>query len=131
MPSPGCYNLWVNKLLCCINFEKLIEVNKLDIILDCKIHKRLIHDITVILRSCAVQAWKKVCSFTAQYPVVRIAQSALHFISLTDLFNQTPSQLLWEASSYAAINARRLLVHIPTSVYSHVIIYTAELIGAM
>ena len=27
-------------------------------------------------------------------------QSALHFTSLTDLFTQTPSQLLWEASSH-------------------------------
>ena len=35
----------------------------------------------------------------AQYPILRIAQSALHFSSPTDLFNQTPSQLLWEASS--------------------------------
>ena len=32
--------------------------------------------------------------------ILRIAQSTLHFISLTDLFNQTPSQLLWEASSH-------------------------------
>ena len=42
----------------------------------------------------------KVCSYIAQYPVLRIAQSALYFTSLTDLFNQTPSQLLWEASSH-------------------------------
>ena len=34
------------------------------------------------------------------YPVLRTIQSALHFTSLTDLFNQTPSRLLWEASSH-------------------------------
>ena len=39
-------------------------------------------------------------SYIAQYPVLRTAQSALHFISLTDLFTQTPSRLLWEASSH-------------------------------
>ena len=31
--------------------------------------------------------------------------------SLATLFNRTSSQLLWEASSYAAINAQRLSVH--------------------
>ena len=35
-----------------------------------------------------------------QYPVLRTVQSALHFTSPTDLFTQTPSQLLWEASSH-------------------------------
>ena len=29
---------------------------------------------------------KKVSSYIAQYPILRIAQSALHFTSLTDLF---------------------------------------------
>ena len=43
---------------------------------------------------------KKVSSYIAQYPILRIAQSALHITSLADLFNQTPSQLLWEASSH-------------------------------
>ena len=38
-------------------------------------------------------------SYIAQYPVLRTAQSALHFTSLTYLFTQTPSRLLWEASS--------------------------------
>ena len=42
----------------------------------------------------------KVSSYIAQYPILRIAQSALHITSLADLFNQTPSQLLWEASSH-------------------------------
>ena len=35
----------------------------------------------------------------------------LTLYSLADLFNRTPSQLLWEASSHAAINAQRLFVH--------------------
>ena len=38
----------------------------------------------------------------AQYPVLRIAQSALHFTSLADLFNRTLSQILCETST--AIN---------------------------
>ena len=42
----------------------------------------------------------KVSSYIEQYPILRIAQSALHFTSLRDLFNQTPSQFLWEASSH-------------------------------
>ena len=36
----------------------------------------------------------------SSYIILRIAQSTLRFTSLTDLFNQTPSQLLWEASSH-------------------------------
>ena len=42
----------------------------------------------------------KASSYIAQYPVLRTVQSALHFTSLTDLFTQTPSQLLREASSH-------------------------------
>ena len=41
----------------------------------------------------------------AQYPVFRTAQSAIHFTSLADLFNQTPSRLLWDASTHATTNA--------------------------
>ena len=44
--------------------------------------------------------------YTAQYPFLVTVQSALHFISLADLFNQIPSQLLWEE----AINAQRLRI---------------------
>jgi len=44
--------------------------------------------------------------------------------SLADLFNQTASQLLWEASIHATINARRLQTS--TYVYSQVLIHTAE-----
>ena len=42
----------------------------------------------------------KVSSYTAQYLILGIAQSALHFTSLAHLFNQTSSQLLWEASNH-------------------------------
>ena len=42
----------------------------------------------------------KASSYIAQYPVLGTVQSTLHFTSLTDLFTQTPSQLLWEASSH-------------------------------
>ena len=42
----------------------------------------------------------KASSYIAQYPVLRTIQSALHFTSLTDLLTQTPSRLLWEASSH-------------------------------
>ena len=42
----------------------------------------------------------KASSYIAQYPVLRTAQSALHFTALTDLFTQTPSRLLWEASNH-------------------------------
>ena len=42
----------------------------------------------------------KASSDIAQYPVLRTTQHALHFTSLTDLFTQTPSRLLWEASSH-------------------------------
>ena len=40
---------------------------------------------------------KKVSSYIAQYPVLRPVQSALQFTSLAELFNQPPSQLLWDA----------------------------------
>ena len=39
-------------------------------------------------------------TYIAQYPVLRTVQSGLHFTSLTDLFIQTPSRLLWKASSH-------------------------------
>ena len=43
---------------------------------------------------------EKVSSYIAQYPVLTTIQSAVHFTSLTDLFTQTPSWLLWEAFSH-------------------------------
>ena len=42
----------------------------------------------------------KASSYIAQYPVLRAIQRALHFTFLTDMFTQTPSRLLWEASSH-------------------------------
>ena len=60
-----------------------------------------------------------------QYPILRIAQSTLHF---TSLFIQTPSQLLWEASSHTL-----QLMHegcsytYPPFVFSQVLIYMSEL----
>ena len=42
----------------------------------------------------------KASSYIAQYPVLRTVQGTLHFTSLTDLFTQTPSRLLWEASNH-------------------------------
>ena len=60
------------------------------------------------------------------------AQSALHITSLADLFNQTPSQLLWEASSHMLQLMREGCSYIyPPLVYSQVLIYTAEWTGAM
>ena len=42
----------------------------------------------------------KVSSYIAQFPVLRTAQNTFTLTSLADLLNQTPSQLLWEASSH-------------------------------
>ena len=64
--------------------------------------------VRVCVRSC-VRACVRVCMcvkrqkasfYIAQYPVLRTVLCALHFTSLTDLFTQTPSRLLWEASSH-------------------------------
>ena len=69
----------------------------------------------------------KVSSYIAQYPILRIAQSALHFISLAVLFNQTPYQLLWEACSHMLQLMRESCSHTHQSlVYCQVFIYTAE-----
>ena len=58
--------------------------------------------------------WRKnqvkiqVCSYIVQYPTLRIVQSALHYIPWqTCSINWTSSQLLWEVSNHAAINAWR------------------------
>ena len=70
---------------------------------------------------------KIVSSYIAQYPILRIAQSALYVTSLAYLFNQgTILTSLGSIQPYAAINAQRLLVHTSTTVYSQVLIYTAE-----
>ena len=71
---------------------------------------------------------KKISSYTEQYPILRIAQSALHFTSLTDLFNQTPSWLLWEASSHMLQLMREgcSYTYQPLSYNCQVLIYTVE-----
>ena len=70
---------------------------------------------------------KKIRSDIARYQVLRTVQSARHFTSLADVFNRTLSQILLEASSHMLhINARKLVVHISTTVYCQIFIYTAE-----
>ena len=41
-----------------------------------------------------------------------MTQNAFHFTSLADLFNQTLSQLLWEASSHTLPLVRKARTHI-------------------
>ena len=53
----------------------------------------------IVGKSEAIQ-YEKASSYIAQYPILRTVQSALEFTSLTDLFTQTASRLLWEASSH-------------------------------
>ena len=50
----------------------------------------------------------------------------LQFTSLADLFNHTISTSLGSIQPHATLNVRRLLVHISTTAYSQVLIYTAE-----
>ena len=52
----------------------------------------------------SIVQFKKVSSYTAQYPTLRNAQSALHFGKLVVKSNK-------EESSHAEINARRVFVH--------------------
>ena len=58
------------------------------------------HQVIWFKGSLTFTCCKKASSYIAQYPVLRTVQSALHFTSLTDLFTQTPSRLLWEASRH-------------------------------
>ena len=69
----------------------------------------------------------KVWFYIALYPVHWTAQSALHFRPLADLavHSDTVLGFSWKHSSHAAI-AQRLFTHISTTVYSQVLIYTAE-----
>ena len=62
----------------------------------------------------------KVCSYVAQYPILRIAQL------LIPVQSDTISTSLGSIQPYATVNAQRLLVHISTIVYSQVLIYIAE-----
>ena len=72
---------------------------------------------------------KKVSSYIAQYPILRISQSALHFTSHSDIFNQTPSQLLWEASSHMLQLMCKgcLYTHPPLSIARYSFIQLSEL----
>ena len=69
------------------------------VIFEQKLHTSLSHERPEAGKHVKFQV-KKASSYIAQYPVHRTVQSALHFTSLTDLFTQTPSQLLWEAFSH-------------------------------
>ena len=72
---------------------------------------------------------KKASSYIAQYPVFRTVQSALHLTSLTDLFTQTPSRLLWEASSHMLQLMREgcSYTYPPLSIVSYSFIQRSEL----
>ena len=61
-----------------------------------------------------------VSSSIGRHPVLTV-QSALYFTFLANLFNQPPSQLIWEASNHATINARRQLIHMSNTVYCQVL----------
>ena len=76
-----------------------------------------------------VSTLKKTSSYIAQYPVLRTVQSALHFTSLTDLFTQTPSRLLWEASSHMLQLMREgcSYTYPPLSMASYSVIQLSEL----
>ena len=71
----------------------------------------------------------KANSYIAQYPVFRTIQSALHFTSLTDLFTQTPSRLLWEASSHMLQLMREgcSCTYLPLSIARYSFIQLSEL----
>ena len=65
-------------------------------------------------------------SYIAQYPVLRTVQSTLHFTSLTDLFTQTPSRLLWEASNHMLQFMREGCSYTYPPLYNQVLIHTAN-----
>ena len=64
----------------------------------------------------------KASSYIAQYPVLRTKRFTLYFPD-RPVHSDTS---LGSIQPYATINARRLLIHISTTVYSQVFIYTAE-----
>ena len=74
---------------------------------------------------------QNVYSFVASLEVTYRWDCSNRFTSpMTDLFIPKPNRLLWEAFSHAAITVRILFVHISTTVYIQVLIYTAEWTGA-
>ena len=79
--------------------------------------------VCIVVAFSVVVVKSKGSSYIAPYPILRTVQSALHFTSLTDLFTpDTISASLGSIQPYATINARRLLLHISTTVYSQVLI---------
>ena len=56
----------------------------------------------IVLCGISLKQKVKASAYIAQYPVLRTAQSTLQFTSLQDrpVHSQTPSRLLWEASSH-------------------------------
>ena len=70
-----------------------------------------------------------VCFYIAQYPVGWAGQSALHFASPDrPVHSDTVLGFSGKHSSQAAIT-QRLFTHMSTTVYSQVLIYTAESTG--
>ena len=89
----------VHKVL--VKFMCLLPANKVGKLIYHVHFTTFIHKyICLVRKTIVVRVKKKASSDIAQYPVLRTVQSALHFTSLTDLFTQTPSRLLWEASSH-------------------------------
>ena len=76
------------------------------------------------LSCCCFKVMWSVSSYIVQYPVRTFTLS-----SLADGFNQTTS--LGSIQPYATIIMWRLLIHISTTVYTQVLINTAEWTGAM
>ena len=72
-----------------------------------------------------------VSSYVVQHPIIRITQSALHFTSLADLFNQISSQLLWEAHNTNPSVVATISKHILQNdfILCHMLLYRTERIG--
>ena len=80
-----------------------------------------------MLQKCLYKV-KKVSSYIALYPVLRTAQSAFTlYFPVRPVQSDTISTSLGSIQPYATINARMLLVHISTTVYSQILIQLSEL----
>ena len=55
--------------------------------------------------------------YIAQYPVRWTAQNGLHFTPLAELFIPTPTRLLWEEISHAAITLEDYLLKFRYDLY--------------
>ena len=76
---------------------------------------------------CKKKSKVKASFYIAQYPVLGTVQSALHFTSLADLFTQTPSRLLWEASSLQLMREGCSYTYPPLSIVRYSFIQLSEL----